>query len=375
MAIDPTLDPAVMAANLSRDDAREKQRVLENLRKNVQGDEARDQKLREACKGFEAVFINKLWKQMRDTVPKEGYLHSKEEESYVSMFDHELSKQLADSGGIGLADMLYDQLKRQAKDASRSTSPGSVLDPKPIDSLRASEVWTPEKKKEEEAAKTFDESPEHLYTPMISDGQGLERKGPGSTEIGDVLKSASEALAGSHAEKRNRAAEARVEALAKSIEAGKTDGTGQGGGGTPVMEWPAEGDVSSNFGWRKDPFTGKKAFHSGVDIASDIGTPVKACWDGRVIFSGQRGGYGKMVIVEHEGGWRSYYGHNSSNEVQVGDEVKAGQVIAEVGSTGRSTGPHLHFELRQGELAWDPRQIQERLLAGLSIGRTTKDGS
>jgi murein DD-endopeptidase MepM/ murein hydrolase activator NlpD len=138
-----------------------------------------------------------------------------------------------------------------------------------------------------------------------------------------------------------------------------------------TINWPLPGPISSNFGWRKDPFTGKKAWHSGVDISGNTGDSVAAAWDGKVIYSGEKKGYGKLVVLEHPNGWRSYYGHNSNLNVEVGENIAAGRKIAEVGSTGRSTGPHLHFEVRQGELAWNPQQIRSRLMAGLPIGRVT----
>lgn len=143
----------------------------------------------------------------------------------------------------------------------------------------------------------------------------------------------------------------------------------------PPMHWPLQGRVSSNFGWRNDPFTREQAWHAGTDLVAPRGTPINAAWDGRVVFAGERGGYGNMVVLEHTGGWRSYYAHNDQNAVKVGDSIQAGQKIATVGSTGRSTGPHLHFEIRQGNIAWDPRQIQDRLQAGLSIGRKDADDS
>jgi murein DD-endopeptidase MepM/ murein hydrolase activator NlpD len=101
---------------------------------------------------------------------------------------------------------------------------------------------------------------------------------------------------------------------------------------------------------------------------------VRACWDGTVVEAGPHAGYGNLVVLEHANGWKSYYGHNSELDVQVGDTVRAGRKIAEVGSSGRSTGAHLHFELRQGDQAWDPEMIQQRLLAGLPIGRSNQRG-
>lgn len=105
---------------------------MDGLKQRLDGPEnGRDAKLREACKDFEAVFIGKMWKQMRSSVPKEGYLHSKQEEQYLSMFDNDFSKKMADSGGIGLADMLYDQLSSKLKEASRNALTGKA-DIKPL---------------------------------------------------------------------------------------------------------------------------------------------------------------------------------------------------------------------------------------------------
>ena len=94
-----------------------------------------------------------------------------------------------------------------------------------------------------------------------------------------------------------------------------------------------------------------------MDIAAAEGDPVAACWDGTVVFAGVKGGYGNMVEVAHPGGWKSIYGHLRNYSVRPGDAVRAGGKIAEVGSTGRATGPHLHFELRRGETAVDPEGL------------------
>jgi hypothetical protein len=117
---------------------------------------------------------------------------------------------------------------------------------------------------------------------------------------------------------------------------------------------PVTGTITSSYGWRNDPFTKKTAWHAGIDVAASSGAPVAACWDGQVVFAGWKGGYGNTVILEHQGGWRSVYGHLSAIDVASGDSVAAGRKIAEVGSTGRSTGPHLHFELRYADASVDP---------------------
>lgn len=107
--------------------------------------------------------------------------------------------------------------------------------------------------------------------------------------------------------------------------------------------------VSSGFGERMDPITGEARFHHGIDIAANHGAPVYPAAPGRVVFSGDSGGYGKMVEILHDDGLVTRYGHNSKNLVNKGDRVDTSEPIAYVGSTGRSTGPHLHFEvLRHG---------------------------
>jgi murein DD-endopeptidase MepM/ murein hydrolase activator NlpD len=115
--------------------------------------------------------------------------------------------------------------------------------------------------------------------------------------------------------------------------------------GRPV----AEGYISSSYGERMDPFDGEEAFHKGVDFAADAGAAVLAVATGIVTWSGPRAGYGVLVEISHGNGYVTRYAHNSRVLVKVGDTVERGQAIAEVGSTGRSTGPHVHFEvLRNG---------------------------
>ncbi|ACM20910.1 zinc metalloendopeptidase, M23 family [Geotalea daltonii FRC-32] len=105
------------------------------------------------------------------------------------------------------------------------------------------------------------------------------------------------------------------------------------------------GVITSGVGWRLDPFgSGRAILHHGIDIAVPVGTPVRATRKGQVVFSGIRGGYGSTVIVEHANGDRTLYGHNSLLRVKAGDMVESGTVVAFSGNTGRSTGPHVHFE-------------------------------
>ena len=113
-------------------------------------------------------------------------------------------------------------------------------------------------------------------------------------------------------------------------------------------------DTTSRFGYRKDPLLGTQAFHSGIDFRAETGHPIKAPAAGVVVTAGRTGGYGNMVEVRHKGGIITRYGHMNSIYVKEGDNVEAGTILGEVGSTGRSTGPHLHYEVRVNGNPVDP---------------------
>ena len=113
---------------------------------------------------------------------------------------------------------------------------------------------------------------------------------------------------------------------------------------------------SSSYGWRIDPFNGNKAFHEGLDFTANTGTPIRAAADGIVLSADLGGAYGKLVKIEHGAGLETRYAHASKLLVKAGDRVVKGQIIAEVGSTGRSTGPHLHYEIRLNGESLDPRK-------------------
>lgn len=128
-------------------------------------------------------------------------------------------------------------------------------------------------------------------------------------------------------------------AAIQSQYTGNTSGSG-------TMIWPVGGEITSPFGWRTHPIFGSQIFHSGIDIGAEYGTPIVAAQNGVVIESGWIGGYGNTVMIDHGGGVVSLYGHNQSLAVDVGQTVTQGQVISYCGSTGNSTGPHCHFEVR-----------------------------
>lgn len=131
-------------------------------------------------------------------------------------------------------------------------------------------------------------------------------------------------------------------------------------GGRPLASpakrfvWPVRGRISDHFGLREHPLSGVEGFHSGIDIAAPYGHPFVAARDGRVVFSGWRRNYGRTIVVDHGGGLQTLYAHNSANLVVVGQWVRQGEVIGRVGETGRVTGPHLHFEVLEGDRAFNP---------------------
>ncbi len=340
---------------LREQDFGDRNRQLETLLQGLKKGQKQDgsgKELKKACQEFEAVFIQKIWQKMRQTLPQDGLFENRILEKYLSLFDREFSKDMAAKGGIGLSDLLYEQLQGELE-------------------AQSSQALFPAKEGSPDAA------------PGVPSRQ--EEAGGAPAENDRVEKESPRGEASFAKEKLLH----QVEELARRIEArqGPAGAAGSPGatssaalppdsapeifsGSLPEMRTPVDGQVSSGFGWRKDPISGEKAWHSGVDLAAPKGTSVSACWPGRVEFSGEKEGYGKLVVVDHGRGWKSYYGHNSHNLVREGDVIRAGEKLAEVGDTGRSTGPHLHFEIRQKDTAWDPNQIRRRILAGLHIGKT-----
>lgn len=126
--------------------------------------------------------------------------------------------------------------------------------------------------------------------------------------------------------------------------------------GRPSGRPITEGWLSSGFGKRTDPFTGRPAVHNGVDFAGKAGSPIVAVAAGVVTWAGPRSGYGNLVEINHGRGFVTRYAHNRKHEVKAGQSVKKGQQIAEMGSSGRSTGPHVHFEVLRNGKAVDPRR-------------------
>lgn len=121
--------------------------------------------------------------------------------------------------------------------------------------------------------------------------------------------------------------------------------------------WPVRGWVTSDFGSRLDPYTSERVMHAGLDIAGPHGKEIVAPAEGTVVFAGLEGGYGNVVVIDHGYGIKTRYGHLASITTKAGERVKRGEIIATMGNTGRSTGPHLHYEVRVNGVAQNPRKF------------------
>ncbi len=390
----PKIDPQA-GLDQARTEELKRKLGLDQVRRNLTPGGTQEKKLREATEGFEAMFIQKLWQQMRKSVPKEGYLHSQEEDAYLSMFDEELSKKMASAGGIGLGDMLYRELQEQLSRTAGATAPRAgqpaelnPLHPEPMaldggrdvrslaESGRVKDLEEAGMRPHGMAAGTQGEAPASrpVADPGADPGADTRIEPDFDSLRGAVPGVAAQVQAPPEIMRRVQELAARIEldarradgqAQAEAARQTRADEAAQSAEPGP-LHWPVQGEVSSGFGWRTDKVTGARDWHAGVDVAGAEGDPVQSCWDGEVIFSGQRGRFGNLVVVEHPGGWRSYYGHNSVNLVRAGDRVQAGSKIAELGASGRTEEPHLHFEIRHGDLAENPADVMQRLQAGLS---------
>jgi murein DD-endopeptidase MepM/ murein hydrolase activator NlpD len=124
-----------------------------------------------------------------------------------------------------------------------------------------------------------------------------------------------------------------------------------------LFMWPARAWISDWYGWRKDPFSGARSFHTGIDIGVDTGTPVRAAMEGRVSETGYNSSFGNYILINHHAGWMTLYGHLQSISVKEGQRVDSGQRIAYSGNTGYSTGPHLHFSVYKNGRTVNPYNV------------------
>jgi murein DD-endopeptidase MepM/ murein hydrolase activator NlpD len=247
---------------------------------------------------FEGMLLLQMVRQMRQSMLAEG-----EEEDDLGLgkatmtdtFDVEFANYLAKQGGIGLSKTIEQQFEK----AEKSKADAAALK---------------ELGPQQPAAKPLEAAPKSIGLPTTPSFAAPSFAAPRQT----------------------------VEPSSEQDQA---------------LVMPLESDASSAFGWRADPFRGRRKFHNGVDLRAAYGTEVPTAAPGKVTFAGERGGYGLLVVVEHPNGVETRYAHLSSAAVQPGDSVAAGQTIGRVGSSGRSTGPHLHFEVLLDGKRVNPEQF------------------
>ena len=264
---------------------------------------AEREKLGELAAQFESMLMLEMIKQMRKTLLDEG---SEGEglgnDTYSSTIDSELATHLARAGGLGLTPMLVDAWERRES----SVTPGSAMPRR----------------------------------------EGLPAAGSSAAPMASVTSIGAPTPVSVARPVREEAPKAATTA-SSAIS----------------LEMP--GRVSSSYGWRSDPFRGQARFHGGIDLAARYGTQVPAAAAGTVVKAEDQGAYGLTVVVRHDNGFESRYAHLSSLDVQAGDRVSQGQQVGRVGSTGRSTGPHLHFEVTQAGRRVDPERFVRNLTSDI----------
>jgi murein DD-endopeptidase MepM/ murein hydrolase activator NlpD len=322
---------------------------------------------------FEGMLLLQMVRQMRQSM-----LMDDEEDTglgsatMTDTFDVEFANYLAKQGGIGLSKSIEQQIEKSEKGkeaAAALRGIGAEAAPKALGAPEAKPIdlnATPSFPVERRFARPAAEGPP---SPLpLSPGRGFSFLTTSPSEARPSEATADDVAAGeataAHAE-----APGHANALKNELPPFLGEG-GQGGEGLADLTLPLNADTSSGFGWRNDPFRGHRKFHNGVDLRAAYGTEVPTAAPGKVTFAGERGAYGLMVVVEHPNGVETRYAHLSSTAVQPGDSVAAGQTIGRVGSTGRSTAPHLHFEVLLDGKRVNPEQIASARATGSILPQT-----
>lgn len=277
---------------------------------------------------FEAMLMLQMVRQMRQSLlSEEDQEQGLGNDRWTETFDVEYARYLTEKGGgVGLADFIRSQL--DAKAASQSPAagaPGSTA-------AGTADAGEPRTSDRPSSVPLVIPSPVPVAIPAAN-----PTAAPSAAPLA--------APAGAPVRAAEAAQRAGVDDAAEEEEA---------------LQLPLDAATTSKFGWRGDPFHGQRRFHSGVDLRAAYGTEVPAAGAGRVTFAGERGGYGTLVVVQHADGMETRYAHLSAAGVKEGDRVDGGQVIGRVGSSGRSTAPHLHFEVRINGARVDPELVASR---------------
>ena len=275
---------------------------------------------RRAATEFEALLLSQLTKSLNPSPNDEegGLFNSNAMGMYGQMFSEQVAETMAKNGGIGLADLMM----RQIEPKTGATNAGSPVIKNAIETAR-----------------------------LVRTKEQTASSATVNSASGSSPSAASQAREAATATRLRRVAAAPA-VTNKFEEPGHL--TSIRSTEPVILQMPVRGRISSPFGGRRDPFSGRHGNHLGVDIAVPRGTPIGAAAAGQVVFAGRQSGYGNTVVIEHADGRRTRYAHAERLFVSAGEAVQAGQTIAAVGSTGRSTGPHLHFEVTENGRHVDP---------------------
>lgn len=318
------------------------------------------ERLRQAAMQFEAILLMQLTSALNSTTNEDDEsLFGSDAGSGMAkqLFSEQMATSLAQSGGVGLADLIISQFGTETK-----TGAGKIKG--------LSEIVSSVKNlagKESAAPKLLENHP----LPPIS-----ERLTAGDPNDAAIISTFEDDLRANGIDEatKNLMLEGKVvnstrARIVPDAPVAMADNMSWPSNSAPlreiVFQKPAVGRVSSNFGTRFHPIDKTSKFHGGMDIAIPTGTPVSSAGEGTVVFAGRKGGYGNLVIIDHPDGRQTRYAHLSSISVAAGDPVSIGQPIALSGSTGKSTGPHLHFEVRENGKPVDPRLILSNVLPKL----------
>jgi murein DD-endopeptidase MepM/ murein hydrolase activator NlpD len=259
----------------------------------------------DVAREFEVILAAQMIGAMRKTVPSGGLLATSAAHRVLDgAFDHEVARSLVARANFGIAQQLAAQMARRAPHAAPSVVPAGAAP----------------------ASAAIAARPSAAPTRTAAHPVGMVRASEPGTP--------------------SRPVEAPTvpQTLAPAA---------------PALRFPVDGRITSHFGSRRNPVTGVREFHGGVDLAAPRGSEVRAAAGGEVVFSGRRGAGGNVIEVRHADGLVTSYAHVERRLVRNGQKVAAGDVLATVGSTGRATGPHLHFSVRRGGQVLDPARILE----------------
>lgn len=330
--------------------------------------EAQAEAIRKAAQQFEAVLLNQLTSALNSTgaADDEDSLFGNDGGSTLAkqMFSEQMATTMANSGGVGLSDVIMRQFGIDpASLAQKKNDSGVVM--KAMKDIRGNNSQTPASEKNLSAL--INTSAKSTYKPEVFTGNADEAEiistFADEAARGDIDDSVKNMTLNGQYISSTRARIVPEYAVVPGEKALIANSVSPASSANAVsFQMPVSGRVSSNFGTRYHPVDHKTKFHAGMDIAVPKGTPIGAAADGEIVFAGWKGGYGNLVVIRHPDGRESRYGHLDKINVAVGEQVSAGQNIANSGSTGKSTGPHLHFEIREDGVAVDPRKVLAKVL-------------